>query len=117
MILVAGATGELGGAVARLLLAQGKAVRTLARPGSGHEPLRQAGAQVVLGDLKDRASLDAACRGVETVITTANSARRGGEDNPQTVDLEGNRNLIDAAKAAGVWRCGPRCSWARPPWR
>jgi NADH dehydrogenase len=55
-----------------------------------------------LGDLKDRASLDAACRGVETVITTANSARRGGEDSPQTVDFEGNRNLVDAAKVAGV---------------
>ena len=102
MILVVGATGELGGAVTRLLLAQRRPVRALVRPRSPQEPLRQAGAEVVLGDLKDRASLDAACQGAETVITTANSARRGGEDNPQTVDLEGNRNLIDAAKAAGV---------------
>ncbi len=36
------------------------------------------------------------------MITTANSAQRGGDDNPQTVDFEGNRNLVDAAKAAGV---------------
>jgi NADH dehydrogenase len=56
----------------------------------------------VLGDLKQRDSLDAACQGVDTVITTANSAVRGGEDTVQTVDLEGNRNLIDAAKAAGA---------------
>jgi uncharacterized protein YbjT (DUF2867 family) len=56
----------------------------------------------VLGDLKERASLDPACQGADVVITTANSAQRGGADNPQTVDLEGNRNLIDAAKAAGV---------------
>ncbi len=40
--------------------------------------------------------------GVQTVLTTANSALRGGEDNPETIELRGNRNLIDAAKAAGV---------------
>jgi NADH dehydrogenase len=47
-------------------------------------------------------SLNVACHGVETIITTATSAARGGTDTPQTVDFEGNRNLIDAAKAAGV---------------
>jgi NADH dehydrogenase len=56
----------------------------------------------VLGDLKQPDSLDVACQGADTVITTANSAARGGEDTVQTVDLEGNRHLIDAAKAAGV---------------
>ena len=56
----------------------------------------------MFGDLKDRVSLDPACQGVEVVITTANSVLRGGDDTPQTVDLLGNRNLIDAAKAAGV---------------
>ncbi len=102
MILVVGATGNLGGAVTRILLAQGRPVRILARPQSNYQPLAEAGAQVVLGDLKQRDSLDAACEGADTIITTANSAARGGEDNVQTVDLEGNRNLIDAAKAAGV---------------
>jgi len=102
MILVVGATGNLGGAVTRMLLAQGQPVRILARSQSNYQPLVEAGAQVVLGDLKEPGSLDAACEGVNTVITTANSAARGGEDTVQTVDLEGNRNLIDAAKAAGV---------------
>ena len=102
MILVVGATGNLGGRVARMLLAQGQPVRILARSQSNYQPLVDAGAQVVLGDLKQRSSLDPACQGVETVITTANSVARGGEDNPQTVDLEGNRNLIDTAKAAGI---------------
>jgi NADH dehydrogenase len=77
-------------------------VRILARPPSNYQPLAEAGAQVVFGDLKERASLDPACQSADVVITTANSAQRGGADNPQTVDLEGNRNLIDAAKAAGV---------------
>jgi len=102
MILVVGATGHLGGAVTRMLLAQGQPVRSLARPQSDYQPLADAGAQVVLGDLKERGSLEAACQGVDTVITTANSAARGGGDNPQTVDLEGNRHLIDEALAAGV---------------
>jgi uncharacterized protein YbjT (DUF2867 family) len=102
MILVVGATGNLGGAVTRMLLAQGQPVRILVRSQSDYQPLAEAGAQVVLGDLKQPGSLDAACQGADTVITTANSAARGGEDTVQTVDLEGNRHLIDAARAAGV---------------
>ncbi len=102
MILVVGATGRLGGAVTWRLLEQGRQVRVLVRAQSDYGPLQEAGAEVRLGDLKQRDTLDAACRGVETVITTATSASRGGEDTVQTVDLEGNRNLIDAAKAAGV---------------
>jgi uncharacterized protein YbjT (DUF2867 family) len=102
MILVVGATGNLGGAVTRMLLAQGQPIRILARSQSNYQPLADAGAQVELGDLKQRDSLYAACQGADTIITTANSAARGGEDNVQTVDLEGNRNLIDAAKAAGI---------------
>jgi uncharacterized protein YbjT (DUF2867 family) len=102
MILVVGATGNLGGAVTRMLLAQGQPIRILARSQSNYQPHADAGAQVVLGDLKQRGSLDAACQGADIAITTANSAARGGMDTAQTVDLEGNRNLIDAAKAAGI---------------
>jgi NADH dehydrogenase len=74
----------------------------LVRPGSSYQPLQQAGAQPIFGDLKERASLDAASDGVDVVITTANSALRGGDDNVETVDWQGNRNLIDAAQMAGV---------------
>lgn len=99
---MAGATGDLGGAVTKILLGQKRDVRILARPHSNYKPLADQGAEVVFGDLKNRTSLDPACKLVKTVISTANSAQRGGDDNPQTVDLEGNRNLIDAAKSAGV---------------
>lgn len=114
MILVVGATGIVGGMITQTLLEQGKEVRILVRSNSPSEELAQegratsadalieAGAQPVYGDLRDRASLDTAVQGVETVITTANSAGRGGEDNPQSVDLEGNRNLIEAARDGGV---------------
>jgi uncharacterized protein YbjT (DUF2867 family) len=116
MILVAGATGIVGGMITRRLLEQGKEVRVLVRHNSPSEQLAkegratsaeeliEAGAEPVYGDLRDRASLDAALGGIETVITTANSVGRGGEDNPQSVDLEGNRSLIEAAREAGVER-------------
>jgi uncharacterized protein YbjT (DUF2867 family) len=102
MILVVGATGSLGGMITKRLLAQGKAVRILVRPPSNYQPLVEMGAQPVIGDLKDRSSLDKACEGITTVITTANSAQRSGEDNVENVDLKGNHSLIDAAKAGGV---------------
>jgi uncharacterized protein YbjT (DUF2867 family) len=100
--------------ITRGALEQGKDVRILVRHNSPSEQLAkegratstedlvEAGAEPVYGDLRDRASLDAALEGIETVITTANSVGRGGEDNPQSVDLEGNRSLIEAAREAGV---------------
>jgi len=88
--------------ITRRLLAENKPVRILVRSTSSYQPLAEAGAQVVFGDLKQRASLDKACQGVDTVITTATSIERGGEDTFQTVDLAGNSSLVDAAKAAGV---------------
>jgi NADH dehydrogenase len=100
MNLLVGSTGLLGGMIARRLAANGAPLRVLVRSGSTD----LAGAEAVQGDLKDRASLDAACRGVATVITSANSAQRGGDDNVATVDTEGNMALIDAARAAGVRR-------------
>lgn len=102
MILVVGATGQLGGMITRRLLALGLPVRILVRPTSAYTPLVAAGAHPVFGDLKDQHSLNVACEGVEQVLTTANSALRGGADTVQTVDLDGNRRLIDAAAKAGV---------------
>ena len=104
MILVVGSTGQLGGRITRKLLEQGRDVRILIRPASDHAALVQAGAEPVVGDLKDAASVKRAVEGVDTVITTANSARRTGEDNVKNVDLDGNARLIDAARDAGVKR-------------
>jgi uncharacterized protein YbjT (DUF2867 family) len=102
MILVVGATGQLGSKVVRGLLAKRKPVRILARPASAYQPLADLGAQVAFGDLTDPPSLAAACQGIDTVVSTANSARRGGADNVETVDSRGTQNLIDAAAAVGV---------------
>jgi NADH dehydrogenase len=104
MILVVGGTGSLGGSIARRLLAEGKEVRVLVRPGSSFEDLVDDGAQAVTGDLKEPASLRAACAGTEAVVTTANAIGRGGEDTIESVDRQGNQQLIEAAEAEGVRR-------------
>lgn len=102
MILVVGATGSLGGRIARKLLAEGRKVRVLVRSQSSYDDFVQAGAEAVFGDLKDPASLRAACSGVEAVVTTATAVARGGEDTIDSVDLAGNQNLIGAADAEHV---------------
>lgn len=116
MILVVGATGSLGGRITRGLLEQGKEVRVFVRHNSPSEELAKqglantaqslidAGAQPVWGDLKGRASVEAAVAGVDTVITTANAVKRWGEDTIETVDRQGTLDLIEAARAAGVMR-------------
>ena len=113
MILVVGATGSLGGRIVRGLLEQGRDVRVFVRRDSPSEQMAQqglahtvqslidAGAQPVWGDLKDRASIEAAVAGVDTVISTANAVKRGGEDTLETVDLQGTLDLIDAWFAGG----------------
>jgi len=106
MNLVVGATGLLGSEVSYLLRGRGGRVRALARPTSDAARLarlRDRGAEIVLGDLKDRASLEAACRGVTTLVTTASStlSRQPG-DSIDAVDRQGHLDLIDAAEAAGV---------------
>src|SRR2546426_6866258 len=123
MNLVIGATGLLGGEICRQLRQAGKPVRALTRATADPvkvEQLKRSGATLVQGDLKDRASLDAACRGVATVITTASTtfSRQAG-DSIQTVDLEGQVRLGDAAKAArgspfGFVSCAPQITTGSP---
>jgi NADH dehydrogenase len=104
MILVVGSTGLLGGLITRKLLRKGEPVRILVRQGSPYQALVEAGAQPILGDLKNPTSLAPALAGIDTVITTATAGQRGGEDTIERVDLMGNQSLIDAAAQAGVQR-------------
>ena len=110
MILVVGSTGVAGHEVCLRLIGHNERVRALVRSTSNPDlvaTLRQAGAEIVLGDLKDPASLAAACKGVEGVITTATStaaASRQPGDSIQTVDDEGQLHLVRAAHDARVER-------------
>ena len=108
MNLVVGATGILGSEICRQLAAAGLLVRGLARPTSAPDrvaQLKAMGVQIVLGDLRQPATLRAACRGVQAVISTASSllSRQPGDSIPIT-DQQGQLNLVQAARAAGVGR-------------
>ena len=107
-VLLVGGTGMLGSKIARALLAKGDAVelRLLARKGGGdtkaqaaQAALTEAGATVVEGDLLDPASLDAATRGVDVVV----SAVQGGDD----VIVGGQVALAEASRRNGVRRILP----------
>jgi len=103
MILVVGASGSLGGKIVRGLLERREVVRALVRPGRPHRPIERDGATVVVGDLRDRLSLDRACEGATAVVTTA-SASKTADDSIENIDVRGNENLIAAAEAAAVER-------------
>ncbi|NGN64138.1 NmrA/HSCARG family protein [Streptomyces sp. A7024] len=94
-VLVIGATGNQGGATARHLLAGGWRVRALVRDETAPAAaqLASAGAELVRGNLDDRASLDEAMRGAYGVYSVQS-------DNPD--EITQGTNVADAAKAAGV---------------
>lgn len=106
MILVVGATGFLGNTVCQLLAREGRPLRAVVRPSSNPvlvDALRQVGAELVQADLKDRASLDRACQGVHTVISTATATMRDqAADSLTDVDHQGQLQLVEAAREAGV---------------
>lgn len=103
MILIVGATGDLGSQITHRLVQRGEQVRVLARSGSA-TPDRWPGVECVPGDLKDPGSLRAACAGADTVITTASASSRAAPDTIEAVDQAGTMNLIEAAEKAGVER-------------
>lgn len=104
MILVCGATGDLGGRVVRELVGGGHRVRALVRPATDSTALEGLGVEVVRGDLRDPASLVPALEGVDTVVTTANAIGRllaGPTDlSIGSVDRDGNANLVRAATSS-----------------
>jgi uncharacterized protein YbjT (DUF2867 family) len=101
IISVTGATGQQGGVVARKLLAEGWKVRALTRDlnkPAGQE-LKALGAEIVPGDLDERAQLDAAFKGAYGVFSVQNfwlpNVGKEGE-------IRQGKLVADAAKAAGV---------------
>jgi uncharacterized protein YbjT (DUF2867 family) len=96
-ILVAGATGQQGGAVADSLLKRGMKVRALTRNASKAEHLKTRGAEVVTGELSDRSSLDRALEGVKKVYLVTTPFEAGFE-----AEVTQGTNMVDAALNAGV---------------
>lgn len=106
MVLVVGSTGLVGSSVVQHLIARGAHIRALVRRGSEpgkRDVLAARGVDIIEGDLKDAASLRRACAGAETVVSTASATiSRGAGDSIETVDRDGQLNLVQAAREAGV---------------
>jgi uncharacterized protein YbjT (DUF2867 family) len=103
-VLVTAATGRQGGATARALLAEGSAsVRVMVRnpDAPGARALAAAGAEVVVGDLDDPATLRAACAGARAVFSMQSPiVSATGVDFSK--ERQQGKNLVEAALAAGV---------------
>jgi dihydroflavonol-4-reductase len=107
--LVTGVTGFVGWHVARQLLERGQAVRGLARdPQRGARALRELeGIETVQGDLRDAASLARAVEGCGVVYHVAADYRLWAP-RPEEMyrsNVDGTRNLLAAARSAGVEQC------------
>src|SRR5918997_2547529 len=99
LIVVTGATGKQGGAVARSLLDRGFQVRGLTRNPQKPEvqTLADQGAEVVQGDMEDRSAMDRALEGAYGVFSVQNYWETGYDG-----EVQQGKIVADAAKAAGV---------------
>jgi uncharacterized protein YbjT (DUF2867 family) len=97
LILVTGATGQQGGAVATALLTKGQKVRVMSRTPEKASALAKAGAEVVKGNLTNASDLQAALRGVHGVFAMSTPFEAG-------MDQEVRQGIMmaDAAKQAGI---------------
>lgn len=102
MIAVVGASGNLGKVVTQKLLEKGLSVRAMSRNIKNLEQLQRSGAELIQGDLLDKESLKAACKGVNTVVASAHSLFGRGKESSENVDYQGHLDLIDIAKTQGV---------------
>ncbi|MEB3289516.1 MAG: SDR family oxidoreductase [Leptolyngbya sp.] len=100
--LVAGATGETGSRLVKQLLTRGVPVRALVRDRASAQAQLPPEVEIVQGDVGNTASLQAALEGC-TVLLSATGARPSLDPTgPYQVDYVGTKNLVDAAKAAGI---------------
>jgi dihydroflavonol-4-reductase len=106
MILVTGATGHIGNVLVRKLLTQGEKVRALIWKGEDTSSIRDLELERIEGDVLDPASLQPALAGVDTVYHLAGIISIMPGKNPfvWNVNVEGTRNVLEAARRASVRR-------------
>ena len=97
VILVTGATGQQGGAVATALLTKGQKIRVMSRTPEKAAALAKAGAEVVKGNLTNASDLQAALRGVHGVFAMSTPFEAGMDQ-----ELRQGIMMADAAKQAGI---------------
>ncbi|MEW5783818.1 MAG: SDR family oxidoreductase [Bacillota bacterium] len=106
MILVTGATGHLGNVLVRELLERGERVRAMVLPGESLQSLHGLLVEVIVGNILDRAVLEKAMAGIETVYHLAGiiSIMPGSHETMYRVNVDGARNVAETALQAGVRR-------------
>jgi len=102
-VLVVGATGQLGSAITRKLIASGTKVRALARD-AGKLAQFAPQAELAAVDLRDVPKVTDACRDVDQIVATANNNMGKGATSPTRIDLPAYQNLCAAARNTRVRR-------------
>ena len=104
--LVTGASGFIGSAIVRRLLAEGQSVRVLLRESSRHDNINALPVEIVTGDLTDPASLQHALSGCSSLFHVAADYRLWARhpDAMYQANVDGTRNIMLAAANAGVSR-------------
>lgn len=103
---ITGATGFLGGVLARQLRDHGHDVVALVRDPARASELEEAGVELVTGDLDDAAALDRLCEGADGLFHVAGWYKVGSRnpDEGRRVNVDGTRNALEAARRNGVPR-------------
>lgn len=106
MNLVTGASGFIGGHVARALVERGERVRVLVRASSDLRGIADLNVERVTGDLRDRPSLERAASGCDAIYHVAADYRLWVRDPEEMYrsNVDGTRNVLEAARREGVRR-------------
>ncbi len=102
MILITGGTGFIGSHLVRRMQKEGMPLRVLVRDLRKAEAQGISGAELVQGDVADKASLEKASAGCERVVHLVGIIQESAHATFKSVHVEGTRNLLEAAKKAGV---------------
>lgn len=100
--LVAGATGQTGRRIVNQLLAKGVTVRALVRDRAKAEAELPTDIEIVTGDVLKPSTLGSALADCQVLLSATGAAPSFDPTGPYQVDYEGNKNLVDAAKAANI---------------
>lgn len=108
-VFVTGATGQQGGAVARLLLSRGHKVRALVRKPESEaaQALRAAGAELIAGSMDDAGALVPAMRGADSVFAVTTPFEAGMD-----AEVRQGKNVADAVQETGAHLVFTSVAWA-----